>query len=74
MHVLKLRRVGNSVGVILPKELLEAMHVAEGDQLVVTEDPDGVRITPYEADFADALAAFEATRRKYRNALRELGK
>ncbi len=74
MHVLKLRRVGNSVGVILPKELLESMHVAEGDELVVTEDPDGIRVTPYQADFADALAAFEETRRRYRNALRELGR
>ena len=74
MHVLKLRRVGNSVGVILPKELLESMHVSEGDELVVTEDPDGVRMTPYEPDFTDALKAFKRTRRKYRNALRELGK
>ena len=74
MHVLKLRRIGNSVGVIIPKELLESMHIAEGDEVVVTSDPDGVRLTPYAAEFADALAAFEKTRKRYRNALRELGK
>lgn len=74
MHVLKLRRVGNSVGVILPKELLDSMRIGEGDEIVLTEEPDGVRVTPYDKDFADALAAFEKTRRKYRNALRELGR
>ncbi len=73
MHVSKLRRVGDSVGLTLPKEVLASMRVAEGDELVLTEDADGFRITPYDADFANALAAFQATRRKYRNALRELG-
>lgn len=74
MHVLKLRKVGNSVGVILPKDLLDSLHVGEGDRIVVTDDAGGARITPYDPDFTDAMTAFEATRRKYRNALRELGK
>lgn len=74
MKKLKLRKIGNSVGVILPKELLEGMQVQEGDELIATEDPDGVRLTPYDRDFADALEAFQETRRNYRNALRELGR
>jgi len=74
MHVVKLRRIGNSVGVTLPKEVLAAMRLAEGDEIILTEDADGFRVTPYDPDFANALAAFERTRRKFRNALRELGK
>jgi hypothetical protein len=40
--------------------------------VVATATPDGVNLTPYDPDFDDAMAAFERTRAKYRNALREL--
>lgn len=73
MYVLKIRKIGNSAGVTIPKEALAALHVAEGDRLVLTKSPDGFQVTPYDPEFADSLAAFERTRRKYRNALRELG-
>ena len=72
MHVLKIRRIGNSAGVTLPKEVLAALHVAEGDSLVLTEKDGEFQVTPYDPDFADAMKAFERTRRKYRNALRRL--
>lgn len=72
MFVLKLRKIGNSAGVTIPREALTRMRVQEGDRLVLTESPDGFRVTPYDPDFADSLSAFERTRRKYRNALREL--
>ena len=74
MHKLKIRKVGNSAGVTLPKELLSRLNVAEGDELIVTEDKDGYRITPYDPQFERAMKAFERTRRKYRNAFRELAK
>lgn len=74
MQALKLRKVGGSIGVILPKELLEQLHLKEGDQLFAEVNREGVRLTPYDPAFDDAVKAFERTRRKYRNALHELAK
>ena len=72
MYVLKVRKIGNSSGVTIPKEALAQLHVAEGDRLILTESPDGFRVTPYRPEFGASLEAFARTRRKYRNALREL--
>lgn len=74
MSALKARKIGNSIGVILPKEILEQFHIQEGDTVYVSSTPDGVRLTPYDPDFEVAMKAFERTRRKYRNSLRELAK
>ncbi len=74
MFKLKIRRVGNSAGVTLPKPLLAALRVQEGDTLILTESPDGFRVTPYDATFEAGMKAFEKGRRRYRNALRELAK
>lgn len=74
MFVLKVRRVGNSAGITLPKEALARLRVREGDTIVLTEDKDGFTITPYDETFVDAMKAYEETRRKYRNAFRELSK
>jgi putative addiction module antidote len=74
MQSMKLRKIGNSLGVLLPKEIQERLHVAEGDTLYLTDTPDGIRITAHDPEFADAMEAFEQTRRGYRNALKELAK
>lgn len=74
MHALKLRKIGNSVGFILPKEIQENLHLTEGDTLFASLSPDGLRLTPYDPEFEAAMKAFERTRRKYRNALKELAK
>ena len=74
MFILKVRRVGNSAAVTLPKEVLAKLRVREGDKIVLTEGKEGLYITPYDETFVESLQAFEETRRKYRNALRELGK
>jgi putative addiction module antidote len=72
---LKLRKVGNSIGVVLPKEALSHMNVAEGDSLFLTESPDGaLRVTSQNPDFAKKMKTFESLSRRYRNALRELAK
>jgi len=71
---IKLRKIGNSLGVILPREELERLHLSEGDSLTITRTEDGVEISPYDPEFEMKLKAFEKTRRKYRNALRELAK
>lgn len=72
---LKLRKIGNSLGLIVPKEISDLLHVKEGDELhLVAEPGGGVRLTPYDPTFDAAMKAFERTRSKYRNALRELAK
>ena len=75
MVKLKVRRVGNSLGVTLPAATAQAMNVREGDPLYLTQGPDGsFRITPYDPEFADAMQAAESFMARYRNALRELAK
>lgn len=74
MATLKLRKVGSSVGVIIPKDILDALHLTEGDQIYARVNSDGVHLTPYDPDFDAAMEAFSRTRRKYRNALRKLAK
>ncbi|WP_405232510.1 AbrB/MazE/SpoVT family DNA-binding domain-containing protein [Lentisalinibacter salinarum] len=71
---IKLRKIGNSLGVILPREELDRLHLSEGDALTITRTEDGVELSPYDPEFEMKLKAFEKTRRKYRNALRELAK
>ena len=74
MFVLKIRRVGNSAAVTLPKEALARLRVREGDRIVLSESKAGFYLTPYDETFSDALKALEETRRNYRNALRALGR
>ena len=71
---IKLRRIGNSQGVVLPKEILDRYGLAEGDALYVIDTAEGIKLTPYDPVLAKGMEAFERTRRKYRNALRELAK
>ncbi len=71
---LKLRKVGNSVGVVLPKEVLLHLNATEGDTLTLTEAQDGVRITASNPEFSKTMAVFESLNRRYRNTLRELAK
>lgn len=71
---LKVRKVGGSLGVILPKQLLDRLKVSEGETLSVTETPDGFQISPYNPKFARAMEGFERVRSRYRDALKELAK
>jgi putative addiction module antidote len=71
---LKIRKIGNSVGLILPKEVVEQLRVGEDDTVHYVVDSDGLHVTPFDPDFDAAMEAFEQTRRKYRNALRSLAK
>lgn len=71
----KTRKVGNSVGFILPKEALARMNLSEGDSVYLTESADGgFRITPFNPKFQQQMQAAEAVIQRYRNALRELAK
>jgi len=74
MHALKLTQIGNSVGVILPKEVLARLKVEKGDTLYVTDSPDGVRLTPHDPAFATQMDAARDIMKRRRNVLRELAK
>ena len=74
MHMLKLTQVGNSVGVILPKELLAKLRVEKGDTIYVTETPDGLALTPYDPEVAAQVEAGRRFMREYRDAFHELAK
>ena len=68
------RKIGNSYGIILPARALQALNVNEGDDLYLTEAPDGLRITPYDPDFDETMKVAEGVMRRYKNALRGLGR
>lgn len=71
----KVRRIGNSLGIVLPKEALQRLRVGEGATLYLTEAPnDSLSITPDRPGFKDIMAYAEDGMNRYRNALRELAK
>lgn len=71
---LKITKIGNSAGVILPKELLARLRVGPGDVLHLTEAPDGVRLTAHNPEFAAQMELAEEIMREDRNILRVLAK
>ena len=68
----KIISIGNSAGIILPKELLEKMRVSKGDTLTVTETPDGLGLTPYDEKISRQMEVAEKVMRENRNMLRKL--
>jgi putative addiction module antidote len=74
MTALKLTRIGNSVGVVLPKEILSRLDLEAGDAIYLTESPDGYRLTPYDAEFERQMEVARKVMKKRRAALRELAK
>jgi len=71
---LKLTKIGNSMGVILPKEVLTRLKVTQGDSLFLVETDEGYSLTPYDDHFAAQVEAGEAFATKYRDVLRKLAK
>lgn len=71
-HTLKITAIGNSQGVILPKELLAKLRVEKGDQLFLTETPEGFLLVPHDPEFVRQMEAAEYVMRKDRDVLRQL--
>lgn len=69
---LKLTTVGNSVGVVLPKDILEKLRASKGDQIFVVETPNGVELTPFDSEFARQMEIAERVMREDRDVLRRL--
>ena len=71
---LKVTKIGNSLGVVLPKELIAQLKLEKGDIIWATEAKSGYRITPYDPEFGEQMDAARKLMKKRRNALKELAK
>lgn len=69
---LKITTIGNSAGVILPKELLARLRLGKGDTLYATEIPDGIKLMPYDPSFEKKMKVAEKIMRKDRALLHKL--
>ena len=69
---LKVTTIGNSTGIILPKELLEKLRINKGDKLYVSETPSGIELSPYNTEFAEQMDIAESIMREDRNILKKL--
>lgn len=71
-RTLKVRKIGNSLGVVLPKDVLAKLNVREGDELTVSETPDGVALSASADDTAELMRMAEEIMRKRRRVLKAL--
>jgi len=69
---LKITSIGNSAGVVLPKELLARLRVDKGDTLYATEVPGGIKLTPHDPEFEKQMEVAERVMRKRRTLLHKL--
>ena len=72
MASVKVVAVGNSTGVILPKEIVQRLRVEKGDTLYVLETPNGIELTPYDREFAAQMEIAERVMREDRDVLKKL--
>ena len=74
MIEMKIRKIGNSLGVVIPREALDRLGLKEGERAFLTETPDGYRINPYDPKFEYQMQLGEEGMAAYRNTLRALAK
>lgn len=74
MHMLKLTQIGNSVGVILPKEALSKLKLEKGQSVFLTETPDGFALTPYNPELEEQIQAGREFMRHFRDTFHQLAK
>lgn len=74
MHTLKITQIGNSLGLILPREVLARLKLAKGDAVYLTESPDGQRLTPHDPGFEAQMEVARGIMKERRAVLRELAK
>jgi putative addiction module antidote len=71
---LKITTVGNSAGIILPKELLARLRLQKGDELFALETPDGIKLTPFDPTLSEQMEVAESIMREDRAVLRKLAR
>jgi putative addiction module antidote len=74
MHTLKLTQIGNSIGVVLPKEMLARLKLTKGESLFVTETPDGYALTPYDPAVEEEIKLGLEFMAEYKETFRALAK
>lgn len=74
MHTLKLTQIGNSIGVILPREVLARLKLEKGESVFLMETPDGYAITPYDPTLDEQIQAGREFMREYRDTFHQLAK
>ena len=74
MHTLKLTQIGNSVGVILPKEALAKLRLEKGQTVFLTETPEGLVLTPYDPALEEQIEAGRGFMRDFRDTFHQLAK
>jgi putative addiction module antidote len=75
MVPLKIRKFGNSLGVVLPKEVIQRLRTRDGERVFLIESGDGdYRLTPYDPTFEKKMEKAEEIMGRYRNTLRALAK
>ena len=74
MHMLKLTQIGNSVGVVLPKEALARLKLGKGESIFLTETPDGSALTPYEPALEEEIKAGREFMHEFRDTFHQLAK
>ena len=71
---LKVTKIGNSLGVILPRDLLAKLQLDKGDSIFLVDTPEGLRITSYNPAFAEQMESARTLMKKRRNVVNELTK
>ncbi len=71
---LKICKIDDALGVVLPQQTLDRLHLHDGDQLYLTETPDGYRLTPYDPEFEQQMRLAEDGMARYHNTLQALAK
>ena len=74
MLKVKVTAIGNSMGIVLPKEALTKLNAEKGDTLYLVDGPEGLTLTPYQQDFESQMNVAKKVMKQYRNALHELAK
>lgn len=74
MTKVKVRKIGNSLGIVLPKDDLAKRNIAEGDVLILSQTPDGYRLDVYDPEVAEQVEQGREIARRYRDTFRELSK
>lgn len=74
MHTLKLTQIGNSIGVILPKEALARLRLGKGESVFLTETPEGYVLTPYDPQLEEQIQAGREFMREFRDTFHQLAK
>ena len=71
---LKITQIGNSLGVILPRDILSRLRLEKGDTVHVVETPDGLKMLPYDPELGAQLALGREFMKEYRDTFHELAK